>query len=62
MGLVDCGVIVLVERLSVDGTWPIGLAGFIGLVVLNLFAALLPVRVAIRRIQADARRRLDAHA
>ena len=62
MGLVDYGVIVLLERLSDSGTWPIGLAGFSVLIVLNLFAGLLPVRVAIRRIQADARRRLDAHA
>ena len=62
MGLVDCGVIVLLERLSDAGTWPIGLAGFSVLVVLNVFAGLLPVRVAIRRIQADARRRLDAQS
>ena len=62
MGLVDCGVIVLLERLSDAGTGPIGLAGFSVLVVLNLFAGLLPVRLAILRIQADARRRLDAQS
>jgi len=31
------------------------------LLVMNVFAGLLPVRAAIRRTQADARRRLHAH-
>lgn len=31
------------------------------LLVMNVFACLLPVRTAIRRTQADARRRLEAH-
>ncbi|MGB1622296.1 MAG: hypothetical protein ACPHAS_06475 [Synechococcus sp.] len=60
MGLVDCGVMVLLLRLSDAGMWRIGLAGFGVLVVVNVFAGLLVVRAAIRRTQADARRRLDA--
>ena len=31
------------------------------LLVVNVFAGLLPVRAAIRRTQADARSRLEAH-
>lgn len=39
----------------------IGAAVNLVLMVANVFACLLPVRAAIRRTQADARRRLDAH-
>ena len=53
---------VLLQRLSDAGMWRIGLAGFSVLVGVNVLAGLLVVRAAIRRTQADARRRLDAHA
>ena len=62
MFLVDTGVMVLLQRLSDAGMWRIGLAGFSVLVAVNVLAGLLVVRAAIRRTQADARRRLDAHA
>ena len=32
------------------------------LILVNVLACLLPVRAALHRTQADARRRLDAHA
>ena len=37
--------------------WILGIIGLF-LVLVNLVAAVLPVRIAIRRTQADARRRL----
>ena len=37
--------------------WILGITGLL-LVLVNLVAAVLPVRIAIRRTQADARRRL----
>ncbi|KZR85608.1 hypothetical protein [Synechococcus sp. MIT S9508] len=60
--LISSGVLLLLQRLSDGGTvnW-IPLALFWVLLVMNVFAGLLSVRVAIRRTQADARRRLEAH-
>ena len=62
MFLVDTGVVVMLQRLSDAGMWRIGLAGFSVLVGVNVLAGLLVVRAAIRRIQADARRRLDVQS
>ena len=39
----------------------IGVAVSYALLVVNVFAGLLPVRAAIRRTQGDARRRLEAN-
>ncbi len=60
--LITTGVLLILHRLS-DGetvNW-IPVAVFWVLLVVNVFAGLLPVRAAIRRTQADARRRLEAH-
>jgi hypothetical protein len=62
MSLFTSGVLFILLRLS-DGetvNW-IPVPVFWMLLVVNVSAGLLPVRFAIRRTQADARRRLEAH-
>ena len=62
MSLITSGVLLILQRLS-DGetvNW-IPVPVFWMLLMVNVFAGLLPVRVAIRRTQADARRSLEAH-
>ena len=60
--LITSGVLLVLLPLSDSETmmW-ITQAVFYVLLVVNVFVGLLPVRAAIRRTQADARRRLDAH-
>jgi hypothetical protein len=60
--LITSGVLLVFLRLSDGETmmW-IPQAVFYVLLVVNVFAGLLPVRAAIRRTQADARHRLEAH-
>ena len=59
MSLITSGVLFILQRLSGGETvnW-IPVAMFWILLIVNVFAGLLPVRVAIRRTQSDARRRL----
>ncbi|WP_413441181.1 hypothetical protein [Synechococcus sp. MIT S1220] len=64
--LITSGVFLIFQRFSdaetVNSWIPLAVFWvFWVLIVVNVFAGLLPVRVAIRRTQADARRRLEAH-
>ena len=62
MSLITSGVLLILQLLS-DGetvNW-IPVPVFLMLLIVNVFAGLLPVKAAIRRTQADARRRLEAH-
>ena len=60
--LITSGLVLILHPL-LDGetVMLIGMAVSYALLVVNVFAGLLPVRAAIRRTQADARRRLEAH-
>ena len=61
MSLITSGVLLILQLLS-DGeivNW-IPVPVFLMLLIVNVFAGLLPVKAAIRRTQADARRRLEA--
>ena len=62
MSLITSGVLLILQLLSHGGTvnW-IPVPVFLMLLIVNVFAGLLPVKAAIRRTQADARRRLEAH-
>ena len=62
MSLITSGVLLILQLLSDGGTvnW-IPVPVFLMLLIVNVFAGLLPVKAAIRRTQADARRRLEAH-
>ena len=59
--LVSTGVVVMLQRLSDAGLWWIGLVVFFVMLGVNVLSGLLPVRTAILRTQADARRRLEDH-
>ena len=62
ISLITSGVLLILQLLS-DGeivNW-IPVPVFLMLLIVNVFAGLLPVKAAIRRTQADARRRLEAH-
>ena len=59
--LVSTGVVVMLQRLSDAGLWWIGLVVFFVMLGVNVLVGLLPVRTAILRTQADARRRLEDH-
>ena len=59
--LVSTGVVVMLQRLSDAGLWWIGLVVFFVMLGANVLSGLLPVRTAILRTQADARRRLEDH-
>ena len=61
MLLVSTGVVVMLQRLSDAGLWWIGLVVFFVMLGVNVLSGLLPVRTAILRTQADARRRLEDH-
>ena len=61
MLLVSTGVVVMLQRLSDAGLWWIGLVVFFVMLGVNVLVGLLPVRTAILRTQADARRRLEDH-
>ena len=60
--LITSGLLLILHPL-LDGetVMAIGVAVSYALLVVNVFAGLLPVRAAIRRTQADARRRLEAN-
>ena len=60
--LITSGLLLILHPL-LDGetVMVIGVVVSYALLVVNVFAGLLPVRAAIRRTQADARRRLEAH-
>ena len=61
--LITSGLLLILHPL-LDGetVMLIGMAVSYALLVVNVFAGLLPVRAAIRRTQADARRRLEANS
>ena len=59
--LVSTGVVVMLQRLSDAGLWWTGLVVFFVMLGVNVLSGLLPVRTAILRTQADARRRLEDH-
>ena len=61
--LITSGLLLILHPL-LDGetVMLIGVAVSYALLVVNVFAGLLPVRAAIRRTQADARRRLEANS
>ena len=59
--LVSTGVVFMLQRLSDAGLWWIGLVVFFVMLGVNVLSGLLPVRTAILRTQADARRRLEDH-
>ena len=61
--LITSGLVLILHPL-LDGetVMLIGMAVSYALLVVNVFAGLLPVRAAIRRTQADARRRLEANS
>ena len=61
MLLVSTGVVVMLQRLSDAGLWWIGLVVFFVMLGVKVLVGLLPVRTAILRTQADARRRLEDH-
>ena len=63
MLLITSGLLLILHPL-LDGetVMVIGVAVSYALLVVNVFAGLLPVRAAIRRTQADARRRLEANS
>ena len=60
---VSTTVVVMLQRSSDSGIFNgwIGLVVFFVMLGANVLAGLLPVRTAIRRTQADARRRLEDH-
>ena len=60
--LITSGLLLILHPL-LDGetVMVIGVVVSYALLVVNVFAGLLPVRAAIRRTQADARRRLEAN-
>ena len=62
MSLITSGVLLILQLLSNGETvnW-IPVPVFLMLLIVNVFAGLLPVKAAICRTQADARRRLEAH-
>ena len=61
--LITSGLLLILHPL-LDGetVMVIGVVVSYALLVVNVFAGLLPVRAAIRRTQADARRRLEANS
>ena len=61
--LITSGLLLILHPL-LDGetVMVIGMAVSYALLVVNVFAGLLPVRAAIRRTQADASRRLEANS